>query len=83
MLATNGGKRNSATFLRCNGRTRVAVHIRRGDVNGHGGEAFRYTSNLDTLRVMCGVTQDWWEKTPSPLCFHTYSEGAAEKLEEI
>ena len=81
--ALSDAKRNSPAFLQAVGKTRVAVHVRRGDVDGAGNEKERFTSNDATLDLMHWVSASIAEQATNvslPVMFHIYSEGASMTL---
>lgn len=77
-------KNNSQSFATTDNTIRVAVHIRRGDIEGHDGHKFRYTTNNETLAFMKLVENELRKSSVSkPVSFHIYSEGNPESFNDI
>jgi hypothetical protein len=63
---------------------RIAVHIRRGDIDGKESQTFRYTNNSVVLSFMELVEQDIRSTNQShPISFHVYSEGKPENFVDL
>jgi hypothetical protein len=75
-------KNNSKTFIDTRDSTRVAVHIRRGDVRDASNK--RYTNITQTLAYMSLVERDIQSiRSSRKLTFHVYSEGKPEIFAEL
>jgi hypothetical protein len=82
-LGSGYPRTNSPSFQSTHNRLRVAVHIRRGDVE-RGAMMARYTNNTETAVFMRRAEADVRSQGhDGPVSFHVYSEGVADKFADL
>jgi hypothetical protein len=79
-------KVNSRSFAATSQSFRVAVHVRRGDIDGDEEQKGRYTSNAATLHMLALVEHEVRDRPKAKeggVTFHIYSEGQKDKFDDL